>query len=107
MGSTGTDTWSCTTSQTPSRPCDSTRNPAEIMCPRVHGGVDPGQREIRNDEQNDEDPDRNGPCERTGFRREPRIREPTVGWPKRPRQDDEHPEHQRRYPHAYGRPVAG
>src|SRR5262249_13791718 len=57
-----------------------------------------GQREIRNDKLKKEDPDRNGPGERTGFRREPRIREPAVGWPQRPRRDDERREHQRHEP---------
>src|SRR5262245_14964188 len=85
---------------------DSTRNPAEIDCPLMHGGVDRGQRQIRNDVQNNEDPNRNGPSERTGFQREPRIRKPTVGWPQRPRDDDERQEHQRSCPRTHRHKVA-
>src|SRR5262245_6818063 len=86
-------------SPSPTRPFDSARNPAEINSPLMESDVDRGQREIRRDKQKNEDPDRNGPRERMGFRREPGSRESTVGWPQRPRHDDERQEHQRRLPH--------
>src|SRR5262249_22214756 len=54
---------------------DSVRHPAEITCPRVHDGSDPGQRQVPNDNQKKQDPDRNGPLERTGFRPGSRIRD--------------------------------
>src|SRR5262249_5795199 len=45
-------------------------------------------------------PDRNSPFERLSLWRGRRIRQPTAGWPQRPRHDAEYREHQRRRPDA-------
>src|SRR4030095_3861440 len=45
-------------SRSPTPPFDSARNPAEINSPLVKGDVDGGEREIRSDKKNNEDPDR-------------------------------------------------
>jgi hypothetical protein len=87
------------------RPFDLARNPAELDCPLVQGCFDRGSVMNETAYKKKKDPDRNGPSEGAGFRRESRIREPTVGWPQRPRRDGARREEQRRRPRL--RTVAG